>query len=254
MRAIAHCQARAANYVPGMTSELLIVAHGQPSDPHPAEAEMHALAAKVAQRLPGWRVGAATMADPTALPRALDRLDDPFVLPLFMADGWFTQTALPRRLADAGRPGLRILAPLGLMPELTELARDIVVQSLDALGWRAQDSMLLLAAHGSGRSTAPAEAARRIQTALEAALPLRSFATGFIEEDPLLAEVAVSCDERTLCLPLFVARWGHVRDDVPEALAQAGFVGRLLDPVGLHPRIPDILAQAARQTARDCAP
>ncbi|PPB81203.1 sirohydrochlorin ferrochelatase [Albidovulum inexpectatum] len=252
MRAIVHCQARAADYVPDMSSELLIVAHGQPSDPHPAEAEMNALAARVARRLPGWRVGAATLADPTALPRALDGLDDPFVLPLFMADGWFTQTALPRRLAKAGRPGLRILTPLGLMPELTELARDIVAQSLDALGWRAQDSTLLLAAHGSGRSRAPAAAARAIETALRTALPLRSIATGFIEESPRLVDAARNTDHKALCLPLFVARWGHVRDDVPDALSQAGFAGHLLDPIGLHPRIPEILAHAARQAVWDC--
>ena len=39
-----------------MTRALLIVAHGQPSDPGPPEAEMHALATRVAGHLPGWLV------------------------------------------------------------------------------------------------------------------------------------------------------------------------------------------------------
>ena len=35
----------------------LIVAHGQPSDPGPAAAELEALAARIAGHLPGWQVG-----------------------------------------------------------------------------------------------------------------------------------------------------------------------------------------------------
>jgi hypothetical protein len=40
-----------------------------------------------------------------------------------------------------------------------------------------------------------------------------------------------------------------VSDDLPEALAQAGFSGRLLDPVGLDIRVPGLIAAALRRGA-----
>ncbi|TKA94316.1 cobalamin biosynthesis protein CbiX, partial [Cereibacter changlensis] len=46
-----------------MPETALIVAHGQPSDPAPAAAEIAALAAKVAVHLAGWQVGSATLAE-----------------------------------------------------------------------------------------------------------------------------------------------------------------------------------------------
>ncbi len=88
-----------------MTASVLLVAHGQPSDPAPAEAEVAGLAGKVAAALPGWDVGSATLAAPEALQRALQGANAPLVFPLFMADGWFTRTALPDRLAQGGGGG-----------------------------------------------------------------------------------------------------------------------------------------------------
>ena len=44
----------------------LIVAHGQPSDPAPAAAEIAFLAAKVQSLMPDWHVRSATLAEPVA--------------------------------------------------------------------------------------------------------------------------------------------------------------------------------------------
>ena len=54
-----------------MIKQALIVSHGQPSDPDPAEAALAALAAKVAALLPDWRVDSATLAKPDALAKAV---------------------------------------------------------------------------------------------------------------------------------------------------------------------------------------
>jgi sirohydrochlorin ferrochelatase len=37
---------------------------------------------------------------------------------------------------------------------------------------------------------------------------------------------------------------GHVDDDIPEALQQAGFRGPLLPPLGAHPVVPELIARA----------
>ncbi|GAB4384316.1 CbiX/SirB N-terminal domain-containing protein [Albidovulum sp.] len=232
-----------------MTRAALIVAHGQPSDPAPPEREMAALAQATAALMPGWQVRAATLAAPGALGRAAAGLDRPVVFPFFMADGWFIRTALPQRLAAAGIVASAIAPPFGLLPETQRLAIAILRGALAAAGWAAEATDLVLAAHGSGRSPYPARAAQAMAAAIARALPFAAVRTGFIEEAPPLAEAARAAGPRALCLPLFVARWGHVLSDLPEALAEAGFAGRLLDPIGVNEAVPGLIAAAVRATA-----
>jgi sirohydrochlorin ferrochelatase len=228
-----------------MEKSALIVAHGQPSDPDPAEADLAIVAAAVARLLPGWRIGSATLAAPDALAKAVACLGAPLVLPFFMADGWFIRTALPRKLSEAGAEDLQILPPFGLMDAVRRLAGYAAIDAVKDQGWEAAQTVVVLAAHGSGRSPYPAEAARAVQTAL-APLGFADLRLGFIEEEPSLARAATNAGARAICLPLFVARWGHVIGDIPEALAAADFQGLCLAPLGLRPEVPEILANALR--------
>jgi sirohydrochlorin ferrochelatase len=226
-----------------MTRSALIVAHGQPSDPEPAEADMARLAKSVASHLPEWQVSAATLAAPGALKSALDTLDNPTIFPFFMADGWFIRTLLPKRLSEAGHEGLTVLTPFGLLAETRALAIHTARTAAAERNWGEADTTLILAAHGSGRSPYPAEAARTIEDAFTAGTGFASVRTGFIEEEPSLAHAARDAGEKSLCLPLFVARWGHVIGDIPEALETADFTGHLLDPIGTHPEVPALIAK-----------
>ncbi|MCY1125707.1 cobalamin biosynthesis protein CbiX [Frigidibacter sp. RF13] len=224
-----------------MKPSALIVAHGQPSDPEPPEAEISALAASVGALIPGWRIAGATLAAPGALDRALDGLGAPLVFPFFMADGWFTRSELPRRLVASGHPGLAILPAFGLLPGIAPLAVDIARKAARARGWATAETALLLAAHGSGRSRASAEATRAIAATVTGFAAVR---LGFVEEAPHVTDAASGLGPRALCLPLFVARWGHVQQDIPAALRTAGFAGALLDPLGTHPIVPSLIARA----------
>ena len=217
----------------------VIVSHGQPSDPAPAAAEIAALAARVAEHLPGWQVASATLAEEAALPDVVARLGGRgLVYPLFMAAGWFTRTHLPERLAAAGGADWQVLPPFGLDPGVQTLARTIVQeQGLGAGG------ALLLAAHGSFRSPAPSEVARSVAADIAAALGLARADAAFIDQDPRLAE-ATGFGPASLCLPFFAAQGGHVVDDLPAALESAGFLGRVLPPLGLDPRVPALIAAA----------
>lgn len=225
-----------------MTADImtaLIVAHGQPSEPAPAAAEIAALAERVAPLLPDWRLRAATLAEPDALAREIAAAGAPGVIyPLFMAGGWFTRSNLPKRLLAAGGADWRIAEPFGSDPAVANLA---VAMAREALAEApAQD--ILLAAHGSFRSPAPSEVAHAMAARLSRDLGLACEA-GFIDQDPRIAEVARRRPE-ALCLPFFAARGGHVVADLPAALAEAGFRGRVLDPVGLDPRVPGLIARA----------
>jgi sirohydrochlorin ferrochelatase len=224
----------------------LIVAHGQPSDPEPAAAEIAALARRVALHLPDWSVRSATLASETALQASLRDIGDAALLvyPLFMADGWFTQTHLPARLVAAGAGAFRQLAPFGLAPEVQALTVALAREALGASGQRAQETDLLLAAHGSFRSPAPSTVAWAMAARIAADIPFRRVATAFIDQEPQIATVARDMGPGALCLPFFAARGGHVTDDLPEALAVAAFQGQLLAPVGLDARVPGLIARA----------
>jgi sirohydrochlorin ferrochelatase len=259
---------RAAPYVGGMPAPVIIVAHGQPSDPAPAEADLARLGAPVAARLPGRTVLTATLAAPGALEAALGAAPGAggspeaagpavAVYPFFMADGWFTRTALPRRIAAAlaatpgteaapPRPAPRILAAFGMRAPTAGLAATVLQDAMARAETKARDTTVILAAHGSAIGSAPADAARAMADSLAAALGPADLRLGFIEEAPRLADVlsAVPRGSHAILLPLFVQRWGHVTGDIPEAVAESGFTGRVLDPLGLDRRVPGLIAAA----------
>lgn len=230
----------------------LILSHGQPSDPAPAEAEIAALATRVQALMPDWHVASATLATQGALAEQVARAEaiaaatGGFAYPLFMADGWFTRDHLPKKLAEAGGQGWHILDPFGIDPAVQSLTVTLALEAAKAQRRTPAETSVLLAAHGSFRSPAPARVAEDVADLLRAAGFARVGAA-FIDQSPRLAEAAADYPEGSLVLPFFAARGGHVVDDIPEALLAAGFDGTLLDPVGLDPRVPALIANALRR-------
>ncbi|WP_103334551.1 CbiX/SirB N-terminal domain-containing protein [Pseudotabrizicola formosa] len=249
-----------------MTQTALIVAHGQPSDPEPAEAALAALAADVAAHLPGWQVGSATLAAEGRLADALLRAGDAggLVYPMFMADGWFTRQHLPERLAKACAEALfdtghcdrtgcggaagcarwRCLLPFGLDLEVQNLALRVLHEAGVPPGGE-----VLLAAHGSGRSSAPSDVANAVAGRLKEGLLLARCDAAFIDQHPRLAEVS-GYRADAVCLPFFAAEGEHVTDDLPAALSEAGFKGPVLPALGRDARVPGLIASALRRAAQ----
>ena len=224
---------------------VLIVAHGQPSDPERAEAELAILGHSVAGRLLGRQVATATLAAPGALGVALARLGPGGrVYPLFMAGGWFTRVHLPKRLSEAGAQGWQVLEPMGCDPAVQELAVQVVAE----VGGVDQ---VILAAHGSGQSSVPSDIAHHVggRITVRLGVPVQ---VGFIDQSPRLADLR-DHGPGAVCLPFFAASGGHVTGDIPEALAQAGFLGRLLPALGLDQRLPGLIAAAVSADQPVCA-
>ncbi|MEP3274853.1 MAG: CbiX/SirB N-terminal domain-containing protein [Stappiaceae bacterium] len=220
----------------------ILVSHGQPSEPDVAEAELGLLRDSVATLLPEQTLLSATMASRGALASALEQAGpDPLIYPVFMTDGWFTQTALPQRLGGASA---RILPPLGVDPSLPQLAAGLLRLALAGRQWDAADTCLIIAAHGSGRSTNAARDTRTFAKALQRLMAFGEIRVGFIEEPPLLADILRDGGKKAACLPFFAARRDHVLDDLPKAFEQAHFQGLRLNPLGLHPSIPQLIANA----------
>lgn len=227
-----------------MTQTALIVSHGQPSDPDSAEKALAALAAQVAAHLPGWEVRSATLAKPGALAAAVAGRPDGLVYPMFMAGGWFPMVELPRRMEEAGAGDWAYLPPFGLDAGVQALAQTVLVEAAAAGGRAVAKTEVLLAAHGSSRSSAPAQVAHALAHLLKAAGFARVEAY-FIDQAPQIS-TAQGFGADALCLPFFAAEGGHVTDDLPGALAEAGFAGRLLAPLGLDARVPGLIAAALR--------
>lgn len=225
---------------------ILITAHGQPSNPGPAAAELADLAAKVAAYLPGQTVASATLAEPEALGEAVAKLGpDGLLFPLFMAGGWFTRTHLPARLIAAGAQNWHVLEPLGCLTSLHALA---VKTAAEALQTRA--GPLILAAHGSSKTAVPSDIAHHVAAIIRAELGCKVI-TAFIDQTPQLKDLPRLGDQ-SICLPFFAASGGHVTTDIPEALAQSGFAGTLLPALGLRAEIPALIAEAIRAASLVC--
>lgn len=219
----------------------LIVAHGQPSDPRPAGAALEALAALVQALMPGWSVGAATLAEEGAVARAVEGRPGGVVFPMFMAGGWFTRVQIPKRLAEAGAVGWTVLEPFGCDPLVHDLCVTLVRE--------AGESRVILAAHGSFKSAAPSDIAFHVAERIGSETGAEVVA-GFIDQEPQLASLT---GRGGVCLPFFAAEGGHVSGDIPEALAEAGFTGRILPPVGLDARVPGIIAAAIARCVPVCS-
>jgi sirohydrochlorin ferrochelatase len=223
-----------------MEHRALIVTHGQPSEPEMAEASLAVLARAVAAHLPDWQIGSATLAAPGALAQAIAQLGPRgVVFPLFMACGWFTGTHLPDRLAAVGGAAWRVAIPFGCTPAIQNLAETLV---REALKMPPAQTDVILAAHGSNRSPAPAVIAHFVAGRIKRALGLRRVSAAFIDQSPRIADLR-DFGPDALCLPYFAASGGHVIDDVPTALAEAGFGGRLLPALGTDQRVAAAIAQ-----------
>lgn len=227
----------------------VITAHGQPSAPAPAEADLAKLAADVAAYLPEWDVRSATLATPGRLEEMTE--DGAVVYPFFMSQGYFTAKVLPERLKGIN---CHIAAPFGLDAALPPLAARAIQQAALAQGWDLDGLHLLLAAHGSARGLKAAEAAEAFAARLRPMLPGCTVTPGYVEQDPRVETAAAPLPARALCLPFFAQAGDHVKEDIPEALETAQFGGPVLPVTGALPGVPGLIATAIRSAASDREP
>jgi sirohydrochlorin ferrochelatase len=213
-----------------MIKEALIVSHGQPSDPEPAEAALALLAAKVAALLPDWRVHSATLAKPDALAAVVAGRPRGVVYPMFMAGGWFPMTELPRRMTEAGGVDWAYLPPFGLDARVQDLVVTLAQEAATAQGRTVAQTDVLLAAHGSFRSSAPSEVAQAVAQRLKRAGFARAEAF-FIDQEPRIA-TATGFGAGSVCLPFFAAEGAMSPTICPKPWPKRALAGRRCPPWG----------------------
>jgi sirohydrochlorin ferrochelatase len=148
-----------------------------------------------------------------------------------MAEGWFTRTNLPRRLKACGGETLRQLPPFGVDPALPALMAETARAGAIQAEMPTHETALLLAAHGSKVSKTSANGTWAMVGQMRDLAGFATVSAGFVEEAPFLQAAATGLGH-AVCLPFFALSAGHITDDVPEALAAAGFAGVLLPPIG----------------------
>lgn len=211
------------------------------------EKRLAALAAKVRAELPGWTVRSATIAAGDHLKHELEACRSvPFVLPIFMTDGWFTNTCLPKCMKGYT---VRQLPPLGTHPELPALTAQHLRSEAESAGWALEDCDVLLAAHGSATGNAASLCTERFVAALRQHVPGTPLRTGYLEQDPGIADTVRRCGPKTLALPFFAASGGHVMEDVPLELDAAGFTGARLEALGEAGFIPALIANTLKDVS-----
>lgn len=230
-------------------TEAAIIAHGQPGDPAPLQAQIDDLAVRVAAELGGgWVVHGATLACGCSVRRAA-RAE--LVYPLFMAEGWFTRSELPRRLGMAGAADYTILQPLGLDPAMPQIGLDLALDSAAAAGIDPAAAELVVVGHGSQKSRGSATATRAFADALAASGRFRGVTCGFIEEEPFFNQLQITGP--AICLPFFATTAGHVSEDVPQGWEALGNPGPIAPALGTAAAIPACIAAALTAARRQSA-
>lgn len=167
------------------------------------------------------------------------------IYPLFMSDGYFVSKVLPERIRDAGA-GLpySMALPLGLDPALVPLFEERSLSVAQERGINPKESRLLVVGHGSKFGRASALATLRMAEALTSKSAFRQVTAAFLEEPPFFENEIRDASQPTIVTGFFSGTGLHAEGDVPEAMVCASSDSVYTGPIGLHPKIADVILSA----------
>ena len=163
----------------------------------------------------------------TALARI--RSDEIDVVPLFLADGFFTRDVLPGALGicdsitRTGRQTIRYCPPVGVHPRMADLtlrhAREATTLPAEALGSAA----LVVVGHGTLRNAMSSSAVSRLCARIRARSIFRDVVPAYLDEPPLVAPTVTRLDSgHIIVVPFLLSEGWHTRQTIPDALQLAG--------------------------------
>jgi len=208
---------------------LILAAHGS-ADHHGASAPTRAVLEEIRRRGLFRECAVAFHKEPPFLTDVLRLVGatDVFVVPHFIAEGWYTEHLIPNSLGlpDIAEGQSRLLVgvagrrihycrPVGTHPAFpTLISRHIRAQAALHAMEPAQCSVLLVA-HGSGRSDRAGASTEIVAEALRREGLFGEVIPGFLEQEPKAADWRQRVTKRdVLVLPLLIAQARHGRDDI----------------------------------------
>jgi sirohydrochlorin cobaltochelatase len=174
---------------------LLIVGHGSGRSSGPfTSASSHA-----GRLLDSGRFGEARVAFLMAGPDPRETLDSMraptvHIVPLFMCDGYYTRTVIPKALSLQGprtfRDGSLLVygPPIGMHPRMADILLQRAVETCRAAGWEPSEAHLMVIGHGSPKSPASAEATRRHASEVRRLSDFLTVGCAFIDEAPRIED------------------------------------------------------------------
>lgn len=156
-----------------------------------------------------------------------------FVVPLFMARG-ITHGVLKDRLSGSPCSDRIVLCPeLGSHPGLARRVAAHAGAELGRLGWRQEETGLLLVGHGSPRNTASRGSTARLAREIEGLDLFAATSAAFLEESPTIQDALRDCPARqVLAIGCFTEAGRHATRDVPKCLTQSGRPTAYSGPIG----------------------
>jgi sirohydrochlorin cobaltochelatase len=209
-------------------SALLIVAHGSTVNPD-SSAPTLAHAAEIRRRKIFADVGCAFWKEEPSLRDALflfdpETVQEVYVVPNFISEGYFTQTVVPRELELNGRITKRsngqiwrYCEPVGNHPLMTELllkrARDVAPDAAPA------ETSLLIVAHGTDLNENSAVAAKREAEKIRSLGEYAAVLNVYMEEPPLVSDWRkLAKTHNVVVVPFFISDGLHSYEDIPRLL------------------------------------
>ena len=241
---------------------LVLAAHGS-GQSGAANAHLRRLAQAVRARRVFDEVAVAFHLGEPGFASVLDELstDSATVVPVMTSAGHFTRTVLPAALARNrchGTLPLAIAPPLGTHAGIAPLVARRIGELLKTHRLERMDTAVLLVGHGTRRHPASRHSTLALADALRARGAAGEVASGFLDDDPGVAE-AYGALTRTavLVIPFLIGGGEHTLDLAPGAglLPAAPERTVIVDrPVGAAPEIVDLIVDLGRRHAPASAP
>ena len=184
-------------------------------------------------------------------------------MPVFMADGYFTDRVVPRELGLEGRRTVRggrrihYCPPVGTDPRMARIVLDRAAEVVSLPDEVRSKVTLLVLGHGTDRHPRSADTTLSLVGRLRNEHRYERVVPAFLDQEPFLDRVLedeVSAD--TIVVPFFVSEGWHVGTTVPRELAlESGMAevrGRRVwyaRPVGTHPAMAEVVRNLVEREA-----
>ncbi len=228
-------------------SPLVIVAHGDRGGTRGNRLALRV--AKEAERLPGYRSVHACFVrgEPTIRSVAADLPPGrATVYPLFMSEGYYVQHTILQQMGANGNGAeeIRIMRPFGLSPLLPDIIAELAIASVNDVEFDPEDAALLLAAHGSKKSSESRNATISVAKTLAERDQFAAVEIAFLEEAPFLADQLALIDRPVIVVGLFVGEGLHGAVDLPDAVAVSGREDAVLtEPLSRSRAVVDLICR-----------
>jgi sirohydrochlorin cobaltochelatase len=186
--------------------------------------------------------------------------EEVFVVPLFLAEGYFTRGVVPRELGlgevESAGGGRRVhyCQAVGAHRSMERMILARALETCSLSPAERRDAALVLIGHGTDRSPTSGDTVYSLVEALRTGGEFGRVECGFLDEEPQIGDVVEAIDLPSLVLvPFFVADGWHTRSTIPADLGLTGPLterdGRTLwytPPVGTLPEMAETILDVAR--------